>query len=152
MIIIRNRQRKIAVDIDALRADAQTILNTLGYADFDLGVLITSQSTIRAYNREYRHKDKATDILSFPFYPSLRPGEKIKAQEPDDKNLGDLIISPEYVTHDLPQWGVSFARRMQVLLVHGICHLLGYDHILDDDYKVMKRKENALLRVLPVRQ
>ena len=152
MIIIRNRQRKIAVDIDALRADAQTILNTLGYADFDLGILITSQSTIRAYNREYRHKDKATDILSFPFYPSLRPGEKIKAQEPDDKNLGDLIISPEYVTHDLPQWGVSFARRMQVLLVHGICHLLGYDHILDDDYKVMKRKENTLLRVLPVRQ
>ena len=152
MIIIRNRQRKIAVDIDALRADAQTILNTLGYADFDLGVLITSQSTIRTYNREYRHKDKATDILSFPFYPSLRPGEKIKAQEPDDKNLGDLIISPGYVMHDLPQWGVSFARRMQVLLVHGICHLLGYDHILDDDYKVMKRKENALLRLLPVRQ
>ncbi len=146
MITIRNSQRKIKIDTKKLRADAQTILDALEYSDYDLGIWLTTNRTIHTYNREYRHKDKPTDILSFPYHTNLKAGERIKPQTDEDKNLGDLIISPVYVLDDLERWGQSFEERMKVLLVHGICHLLGYDHELDADYKIMHKKETVLLK------
>lgn len=148
MIKITNRQRKIKVDLSALRRDLALLLETLGYADFDIGLLITTNKSIQTYNREYRHKDKPTDILSFPFYPKLKAGETIKATDPDERNLGDMLISAEYVWEQIGQDQTAFDARMQVLLVHGICHLLGYDHIQEADYKKMHAKELALLRRL----
>ena len=150
MIVIRNTQRKIKVDIERLKEDAQTILNALNYADFDLGILLTNNKTIHTYNLTYRQKDKPTDILSFANYPTLKPGKRIKPLYDDDKNLGDLILCPEYILNDLPRWGKTFEQRLQILLVHGICHLLGYDHETDAEYKVMHRKELALLRLLKI--
>jgi len=146
--MIRNTQQKISLDVEKLKADAQTILTALNYADYDLGIWLTTNTMIRRYNRDYRHKDKATDILSFPYHPELKVGEKIKVHIDEDKNLGDLIISLEYVQKDSPRWHQSFEHRIKVLLVHGICHLLGYNHIEDQDYKIMKRKESALLKKL----
>ncbi len=148
MILIKNSQRKITVDTKQLQQDAQTILDALDYADFDLGIWLASDSLIRKYNHEYRDKDKATDVLSFPYHSELKAGERIKIKTDEDKNLGDIIIAPSYVLKDLPRWNQTFEQRMQVLLVHGICHLLGYDHIDDADYKVMHKKEVALLRKL----
>ena len=103
---------------------------------------------IHKYNKEYRHIDKPTDVLSFPYHTELKAGQKIKVKAEEDKNLGDLIIAPEYVMHDLPKWGTTFEKHLQRLLVHGICHLLGYDHINDEDYKVMHKKETQLLKKL----
>jgi rRNA maturation RNase YbeY len=148
MILIKNSQRKIPISVTQLKKDTQTILDALGYADFDLGIWLTTNRTIHRYNRDYRHKDKATDILSFPFYPDLKAGERISVTTDEDKNLGDLIISLEYVQVDAQKLGVPFYERIQVLLVHGICHLLGYDHIKDEDYAVMHKKEQALLKKL----
>ena len=102
------------------------------YADFDLGIWLTSNKMIRKYNKQYRDKDKPTDVLSFPYHHELKAGEQIKVKTEEDKNLGDLIIAPEYVMHDLPKWETTFEKHLQRLLVHGICHLLGYDHIKDE--------------------
>ena len=146
MITIRNTQRKIKIDTAHLKKDAQTILDALDYSDFDLGILITTNKTIHKYNREYRDADKPTDILSFPYHTELKAGQRIKVTSEEDKNLGDLIIAPEYVMNDLPKWNTTFEKHMQRLLVHGICHLLGYDHIEDADYTVMHKKEMALLK------
>lgn len=148
MVSIKNRQRAVAVDTKQLKKDAQIVLKDLGYSDYDLGILLTTNKTIHQYNKQYRDKDKPTDILSFPFYPDLKAGERISAQTDDEKNLGDIIISPEYVQTAAAELGVSFDERMQVLLVHGICHLLGYDHIEDEDYEVMKKEEERLLKIL----
>jgi rRNA maturation RNase YbeY len=148
MITIKNSQRKIKIDIAQLKRDAQTILDTLDYHDFDLGIWFTSNKTIQKYNREYRDKDKPTDVLSFAYHPHLKAGERIKAKSEEDKNLGDLILAPEYIMHDLANWNTTFEKQLQRLLVHGICHLLGYDHIKDEDYKVMHRKEMQLLKKL----
>jgi rRNA maturation RNase YbeY len=148
MIKITNRQRKIKVDLSALRRDLTLLLEMLGYANFDIGLLITTNKSIQTYNREFRHKDKPTDILSFPFYPKLKAGDAIKATDPDECNLGDMLISAEYVWEQVGQDPQAFDARMQVLLVHGICHLLGYDHIQEADYKKMHTKELALLRRL----
>lgn len=148
MILIKNSQRSIAIDVGQLKKDAQIILDALKYSDFDLGIWLTTNRTIHKYNRDYRHKDKPTDILSFPFYPDLQAGKRIVTSTDEDKNLGDLIISLEYVQAEAKKLGVTFEQRMKRLLVHGICHLLGYDHIKDEDYKVMYRKEMALLKKL----
>ncbi len=146
MIHIKNSQRKIAINADQLTADLQIILDALNYSDFDISVLITTNKTIREYNRDYRKKDKATDILSFPYHPALVAGKRIKVKHEEDKNLGDLIISAEYVTKAAQELNVTFEARMKTLLVHGVCHLLGYDHIIDSDWRSMRAKEAFLLK------
>jgi len=145
MIQIKNSQRTIKIDTAQLKKDAQTFLTALGYEDFDLGIWVTTNATIKKYNRDYRHKDKPTDILSFPYHDTLKAGKRIIVREPEDSNLGDLIISAQYVEKDATRMGISFDRRMRRLLVHGICHLLGYDHMKDSEYKVMLAKERELL-------
>ncbi len=147
MITLKNNQT-IPLNEERLKKDAHTILKHLRYDDFDLGILLTDNKTMHTFNKTYRDKDKPTDILSFPFYPELQAGEQITSKSKDEKNLGDIIISPEYVKKDLDRWGQTFEQRMRTLLVHGICHLLGYDHIKDSDYEVMKKKEQELLALL----
>ena len=148
MIHIKNNQRKITIDLNQMQNDLRIILKALKYADFDISVLITTNRTIRRYNSDFRHKDKATDILSFPYHPELSAGKRIKVREPEDKNLGDLIISAEYVLKDAAQLKVTFEKRIKRLLVHGVCHLLGYDHIIDADWRRMRAKEGFLLKLL----
>jgi len=148
MITIKNRQRKISINIEKLTHNTQILLDALDYSDYDVGILLTTNKSIREYNYTYRKKDKPTDILSFPFYPELAAGKRIKPTTDDDKNLGDMIISLEYVKKAAHELGVSLESRLEVLLVHGICHLLGYDHIEDKDYKIMHKKELYLLKIL----
>jgi len=146
MILIKNRQKKVPIDTIWLEQCVERILTCLHYRDYDVGILITTNTTIRTFNREYRHKDKATDILSFPHHPTLVAGKRIKVVSEDDKNLGDLLISAQYVVKEAQKYGVSFEERMVILLVHGICHLLGYDHIEDHDYRRMRAKEAFILK------
>jgi len=148
MIYIRNTQRKITINVHQLATDAQKVLDLLHYSDYDLSILITTNKTIRKYNKTYRHKDKPTDVLSFPYHPDLVAGKRIKPQFEEDKNVGDLIFSAEYIVKAAQEYNVSFEQRLQVLLVHGICHLLGYDHISDADYRRMRAKEAWLLKKL----
>lgn len=148
MITIKNKTRKVSIDQAWLSSQAQKILDILDYGDFDLGIMLTTNATIRTFNNQYRGKDKPTDILSFSFHPTLKAGKRIKVSSDDEKNLGDLIISLEYIYKDPKKMGFTFTRRMQILLVHGICHLLGYDHEKDADYQVMEAKEQEILKQL----
>jgi rRNA maturation RNase YbeY len=147
MITINNEQN-IPIDTDLLKKDAEKILAFLGYKTFDLGILLASKEYIHELNKKYRNKDKPTDILSFAYYPDLKAGQKVVATTKEDQNLGDLIICPEYVQEDLNRWQQTFPERMRILLVHGICHLLGYDHIKDEDYAQMQEQETAILNML----
>lgn len=146
MIIIKKTQRSIKVDSDKLYKIIKIVLATLKYEDFSLCVWLTTDQTIRLYNRRYRKQDKPTDVLSFPFYPDLNAGEKINISSDEDKNLGDLIISLPYVQRAAKEMGVDFHERLYYLVIHGICHLLGYDHITESDYKKMRKKELFLLK------
>lgn len=142
VIVISNRQRTHKIDTKQLKKDAQAILDTLEYPDFDLSIVLVSNKQMHTLNKQFRDKDKPTDILSFPFYPQLKAGERIVATHADEKNIGDIIIAPQYVQDTLHEWGNTFQERMRILLVHGICHLLGYDHIVDEDYAIMKKEED----------
>ncbi len=145
MIIIKNRQRRIKLDEKWLVSFAARAIAAAGYEGWGLGIWITTDKTIRSYNARFRHKDKPTDILSFPFYPDLQPGKRPKVVDEDGDYLGDLIISAERVVVDARELGVTFEERMQVLVVHGICHLLGYDHETDAQFRVMQKRERELL-------
>lgn len=147
MISIINKQ-KVSVNRKRITRDAQHIMSYLGYADFDLAILLTDAQTMHEYNKTYRGYDKPTDILSFPFHANLKAGDRITPKTDDEKNLGDLIIAPEVVQEELPQWNQSFDERMRHVLIHGICHLLGYDHIKERDYKIMHAQENEILTYL----
>lgn len=143
MVQILNEQ-SFAVDITRLKRNARIIMETLDYQDFDLGILLTTPDKIHEYNKQYRQQNKPTDILSFPYH-HIKAGQRIEATSDDDMNLGDIIMCPEYIHADLERWNRTYQERIDILLVHGICHLLGYDHIEDDDYEVMKLQEDALL-------
>ncbi len=145
MILIENNQTAVSTNTNQLKKDAAQILSYLGYADFDLGIMLADNQTMQAYNKKYRDKDAPTDILSFPFYPNIKAGQLIIAQNEEVKNLGDIIIAPEFVQNDLLRWNQTLKERMHILLIHGICHLLGYDHIKDEDFKIMQEKEKELL-------
>ena len=148
MILIQNRVRAISFDVAAFEKKAATVLEYLNYKDFDLNILITTNKTVKKYNREYRNKDKATDIISFPYHPDLKAGQKIKVKTDDDRAIGDILIALEYVYKNRHNLEGTFIERMDRMLVHGIFHCLGYDHIEDKDYKVMYALEKKLLALI----
>jgi len=131
MITIYNRQR--------------TYDKQLGYADFALCIWVTTDRTIRYYNRVFRSKDKATDVISFPFHPDVKPGEPIVPEDADERVLGDIIISAARVARQAQELHTSLYQQLRRLVVHGICHLLGYDHQTDAEYKDMIALEKQLL-------
>lgn len=147
-ITIKNSQRAIQLDIPGIQKIVEVCLKQLDYADFDLGIWFTTPSTIRKYNAQYRGIDKSTDILSFAYHPHLKPGKRIVVTMPEDKNLGDLILCPSYIQQKAAEYKEPFTVRLHILLVHGICHLLGYDHEHDKDYRQMQRLEQKLLALI----
>jgi len=150
MITLINRQRKIPLDQHWLHELIREILAIIEYEDFSLGVLITTNKTIQRYNETYRHKKGPTDILSFSLYPHHKPGSKIQPID-DEKNLGDLILAPEYIHKSAHQLNVPFEHRVMILVIHGICHLIGYDHETDKDYEIMQALEDDILANLSSR-
>lgn len=151
MIHIKNTQRKIKISTTYIKQTAQNILTELGYQDFDLGIWLTTSVTIRVYNRDFRNKDKPTDILSFPYHYGLKPGQKIKVVEEEDKNVGDIIIALDFVEGLLPLYNVTLKERVSVLLVHGICHLLGYTHYDEDNDEKMSTLERKIAKKLGIK-
>ena len=99
----------------------------------DVSVLLTGDKEIRRLNREFRHKDHATDVLSFP-PPHALNGHRHSA--------GDLAISIETAKRQAEEFGHPLATELQILVLHGVLHLGGYDH--ESDRGEMARKEAAL--------
>jgi probable rRNA maturation factor len=148
MIYIKNTQRSLTINVESITSDLERILAFLGYADFAVSVWFTTEKTIQRYNAQFRTTNKATDVLSFPYHADLKPGDRIVIDNEDDKNVGDILIAPTYVERQLADFHQTFDERIRVLLVHSVCHLLGYDHISDADYEIMHKEENRILHML----
>lgn len=127
----------LAWDVDAVVADAGAVLAKLGLASAELSVLLTDDATIHPLNAEWRGKDRPTDVLSFSQLDGPPMG--------DDDVLGDVVISLETAARQAAERGHSTAHEVRVLLVHGICHLIGHDHEDDDEAQVMEALERDLL-------
>lgn len=144
MVNINNEECTTNLSMEQFEKDAQKILTLMGYEDFDLGILLTDNHAIQCFNHDFRSKDEPTDILSFPFHTDLQPGEAITIETDDDKNVGDLIISLEYIKELCEEENKTINEHLRTLLCHGICHLLGYDHYTESTDIVMKEKETWL--------
>jgi len=150
MITIKNKQRRHQINSSALQKVVQKLLSAVHYSDFDIGIIFVSPKAMHDYNKQYRNKDCATDVLSFPYYPNLKPRQRIKAKNPDEKNLGDIIICPDYVVKQLAENNrpAALDKRIVVLIIHGLCHLLGYEHETTAQFRAMRRKESQLLKLM----
>ena len=114
-------------------------------------VTLTNLENIRKINKEYRNIDRATDVLSFPMFERKELEEKIKTNNfPFQDILGDLIISVEKVKEQAIEYGHSFERELSYMLVHGFYHLMGYDHIKQEDKEEMRPKEEKILNDLKI--
>ena len=114
-------------------------------------ITFTTPEEIRKINKKYRKIDKATDVLSFPMFEKAELDEKIKNGDfPYEDVLGDVIISIEKVREQAEEYGHSFERELSYMLVHGFYHLMGYDHIKEEDKKIMRPKEEKILNELKI--
>lgn len=114
-------------------------------------VTLTTPEQIKNINREYRDVDKATDVLSFPMFEKEELDEKIKNRNFQYEDiLGDIIISIQKVKEQAIEYGHSFERELSYMLVHGFYHLMGYDHIEEEDKEQMRIKEEKILNILKI--
>jgi probable rRNA maturation factor len=124
----------------ALKKIAQAVLAVVGQAQAELSVALIGNAEMQKLNRQYRHKDYPTDVLSFPIEDTLFAGHRL---------LGDVIISVEKAAEQAQEHGRTRDEELVTLLIHGIVHLLGYDHERSaKDARVMKRLENKIYRAL----
>ncbi len=128
------------------------------YSKFDqkkieLSINFVDKQTMRELNKNTRKVDKATDVLSFPNLV-LKPMTKIKLKEfkqdisPETHrlNLGDIVICEEVAKENAENYGHSYERELCYLVLHGFLHLLGFDHMEEDDKKIMRALEEAVLK------
>lgn len=151
-IYYENSQNKMPVTRSFHRLCRRAIKAALTYEkvdyDCEVSVTFTDNEGIRELNREYRNKDSATDVLSFPLN-DFAAGEKV------DKTmtvaLGDIVLSLERAAEQAEDFGHSFKRETAFLCVHSTLHLLGYDHeISDEDDADMRCRQSEIMKILRI--
>ena len=116
-----------------------------------ISITLTTPENIQKINKEYRKIDKPTDVLSFPMFEQEEIAEKIKTQDFEFEDvLGDIVISLEQVGVQAEEYGHSFERELAYMLVHGFYHLMGYDHMEEQDKILMRQKEENVLNILEI--
>ena len=143
-ILIQNEQQDVTLDLVAIEQRLAGFLQQLNLSDWSLSVSFVDVIHSSLYNSKYRQKNGPADVLSFPF-TQLQAGDMPSPTADGIRDLGDLILCPVKILSDINQLEAEFPERLERLLVHGLLHLLGYDHHTDADYAVMKSMEEQLL-------
>lgn len=116
-----------------------------------ISVTLTNPDNIRRINKEYRNIDKETDVLSFPMFGKEELKQLVAKKEYLVEDvLGDIMISIPRVEEQAKEYGHSFQRELSYMLVHGFYHLMGYDHIEEQDKIKMRPKEEKILEDLNI--
>lgn len=123
-----------------IRMKAQVILNALGCPDGELSIVIADDPQIQILNREYLHRDRPTNVIAFPM-------QEGNFTDISPNLLGDVVISVDTTHKEAQSANIDFIHRFDQLLVHGILHLFGYDHV-DNKMEAakMEKKSVALLQ------
>ena len=116
-----------------------------------ISITLTTPSEIKIINNEFRKIDKETDVLSFPMFEKDELDEMVKSGINEiPETIGDVIISVDRVKEQAEEYGHSFERELAYMVVHGFYHLMGYDHMVDEDKVVMRAKEENVLGLLNI--
>jgi probable rRNA maturation factor len=152
--MILNRQREVRVSISPLEKFLARAQTRLRLPKGSLTVALVSKPAIARWNAGYRGKNRPTDVLSFPAESETpkrrtrqarRPSKRLDSAS-DELYFGDIAIAPAVVRENAARLGRTFDAEMRILILHGILHLIGYDH--ETDTGQMERRERILRRDL----
>lgn len=138
-------------DAAALVALAEIVLAEEGFSeDTTVDFAVVADHVIADLNLTHLDVSGPTDVLSFPI-ESLEPG-RVPAVDPGDApvHLGDVVIAPGYVAEQADRLGVAFEAEMSLMVVHGLLHLMGWDHEVEDEAEAMEARERHLLAMVGV--
>ena len=166
MIYTDNRQEKIEVTEELVKELEHTIEFALKEEEvnipFEISLLFVDNDEIREINNETRNIDKETDVLSFPMldYPKDKVFKDVYKNHEFDETymdgeelvLGDIVLSLEKALEQSKEYNHSFKREASYLVVHSVLHLLGYDHMEEDEKKVMRKREEEILGELDIKR
>jgi len=146
VIYLRRTTRKHRVRSRALVRAAGVLLGAVGLREASLSLSLVGDGAMRRLNREYRGRDRATDVLAFPlFAPFALPGAGDGAAE---RLLGDVVISLDSAERQARDYGARLDAEVKRLLIHGLLHLLGHDHEQPVERRRMQAEERRLARAI----
>ena len=149
-VIISNYPEDLEIPqeiVDNVTRAAEKVGELYGVENGEVSVTLTDNAYIHELNREYRHIDRPTDVLSF----ALNESEEPEIEDgPDIKILGDLVISVERAREQAADYGHSVKREIAFLTVHGMLHLLGYDHMEEADREEMEAEQRFVMEKLGI--
>lgn len=159
MILIDNRQNKIEITEDINKKIEKVIEYALKEEkvniDYEISVIYIDNNQIKELNRDYRGIDKETDVLSFPMlqYPEKKVFKEAYNNfkfddsyfDEDKLVLGDIALSLERALEQSEEFEHSFLREVCYLTIHSVLHLLGYDHMEEDEKVIMRKREEEIL-------
>jgi probable rRNA maturation factor len=153
--MILNRQKKVPLAERPLAKFLARILQEVNFADAEVSIAFVSDAEIAKWNQNYRQKKGPTDVLSFPALSKRRAERHAKrmragaaAARGDGGFLGDIAIAPETARRYARKNGRTLDSEIKILMLHGVLHLMGYDHESKSDYGQMDRIEQKLRRRL----
>ena len=128
--------------------------------EVEISLTITNDEGIQELNREFREIDRPTDVLSFPNVSYEEPGDfsvmegeqEVDLLNPDTGNImfGDIVVNEDRVRSQAEEYGHSTKREFAFLIAHSMLHLCGYDHMEEDEAKVMEKKQSDVLNTLGI--
>ena len=128
--------------------------------EVEISLTITNDEGIQELNREFREIDRPTDVLSFPNVSYEEPGDfsvmegeqEVDLLNPDTGNIvfGDIVVNEDRVRSQAQEYGHSTKREFAFLIAHSMLHLCGYDHMEEDEAKVMEKKQSDVLNTLGI--
>ncbi|SFH57304.1 probable rRNA maturation factor [Tindallia magadiensis] len=144
LIDIDNRQDVFDVTDEEIRLIEKAVAycyEVEGYScEYQLSISFVSNQEIHDLNLQYRQKDEATDVLSFPM--------DFQGPELEEKLLGDIVISADKMMEQAIEYGHSVKREMIYLIIHSVFHLMGYDHMDDSDKRIMRQQEKKIMSLM----
>ena len=108
---------------------------------FEVSFNLVNSEEIRKINKEYRNVDKSTDVLSFPQMETFN----------EVTDMGDIFINKDILESQAKEIGSDKSTEIKFLFMHGLLHLIGYDHITEDEYKIMRKKEKEFFKKANIR-
>lgn len=162
MTIYFEEEGELKLDLECESLAKTVVEGVLDYEncpyEAEVNLLLTMNKEIQEMNAEFRHIDRATDVLSFPMVDYEKAGEFAFLEEDDsyfncdtgELMLGDIVISKEKVIAQAEEYGHTIKREYAFLIAHSMLHLLGYDHMEEQERLEMERKQKEILEQLGI--
>ena len=153
MIYVANQTRGSGLDTRALAATVERLLAEIGEAGSSVSLTLVRDRAMRELNREHRGKDDPTDVLSFPIFApeAFDRTARTRPIAPDralERMLGDIVVSVDTAARQAADYDAPLEREVQRLLIHSVLHLVGHDHLVPDERRVMEAEERRLAEAI----